>query len=62
MVPWAGQNIGIALLQTATGTGATGFWGVGNVRLSSTPEPGSLALLAVAMGIFLGYRWRTRTR
>jgi autotransporter-associated beta strand protein len=32
--PWAGQNIGIALIQPHTGT-TTGYWDIDNVRLTS---------------------------
>lgn len=56
--PWAGQNIGIALLQTATGADATGFWDIGNVRLATVPEPSSLAMLAVGLGVLVVHRWR----
>ena len=32
--PWAGQNLGIALIQPDTGT-TTGYWDINNVRLTS---------------------------
>jgi hypothetical protein len=55
--PWAGQSVGVELLQTESGTG---YWDIDNVRLTTAavPEPGSLALLAVAFGMFSARRWR----
>ncbi len=37
--PWAGQNIGVALLQTATPANAGGYWDIDNVRLVATITP-----------------------
>ena len=56
---WAGQQIGVALIQTSTGTtSGGGYWDIDNVRLESVPEPGSLALLAAAgFGLFVVQRW-----
>jgi autotransporter-associated beta strand protein len=34
--PWAGQNIGIALLQTATPVNEGGYWDINNVRLTTS--------------------------
>ena len=55
--PWAGQSIGVELLQIESGTG---YWDVDNVRLTTTavPEPGSLVLLAVGLGMLAARRWR----
>ena len=52
--PWAGQNIGVALLQIA-GTANTGYWDIDNVRLTATtvPEPGSIALLVAGFGMLV---------
>jgi hypothetical protein len=54
---WAGQDIGIDFVQTA---GSGGYWDIDNVRLTATasPEPGSPALLAAGLGIFVAQRWR----
>ena len=56
--PWAGQSIGVELLQTQSGTG---YWDIDNVRLTTAavPEPGSLALLAVGLGVLAVRKWRT---
>jgi hypothetical protein len=40
--------------------GATGFWGLDNVVVSSIPEPGSAALLALGLAAF-GVRGARRT-
>jgi autotransporter-associated beta strand protein len=37
--PWAGQNIGVALLQTATPANEGGYWDIDNVRLVATTSP-----------------------
>jgi hypothetical protein len=56
---WAGQNIGVELLQTGN---SGGYWDIDNVRLSAVPEPGSLVLLAVGLGMFVARRWRSSNR
>jgi hypothetical protein len=56
--PWAGKNIGVQLISTADFTNAGGFWNIDNVRLTATPEPASMALLAAGMGILLVRRRR----
>jgi len=58
---WAGKYIGIELesttpLQLATG----GNWDFDNVRLETVPEPGTLALLGLAIGGLLLARRRAR--
>jgi hypothetical protein len=55
--PWAGKNIGVELLQTGN---SGGYWDIDNVRLTTTavPEPGSLALLTVGLGMLAVRRWR----
>ncbi len=37
--PWAGQNIGIQLLSTASFVNAGGYWDVDNVRLTEVVAP-----------------------
>jgi autotransporter-associated beta strand protein len=37
--PWAGQPIGIDLVQTATSAQAGGYWDIDNVRLTATTPP-----------------------
>jgi hypothetical protein len=57
--PWAGQNIGVDLVQSANSSQAGGYWDVDNVRLTASPEPGSMTLLAVAgIGMLAARRWR----
>ena len=57
--PWAGQNIGVELLQTATDN-AGGYWDIDNVRLTTVavPEPSSLALLIVGVCLLAMRTWR----
>jgi len=65
---WAGQPIGIDLVQTipfdqyaqlAQASGTSGYWDIDNVRLNATPEPSSLALLAAGgIGLLAARRWR----
>jgi hypothetical protein len=57
--PWAGKNIGVQLISTADFTNSGGFWNIDNVRLTATPEPASLALLAIGAGV-LAVRRRSR--
>jgi hypothetical protein len=62
---WAGQNIGVALIQPYSVTAPAGdgsYWDVGNVRLvTPAPEPGSLVLLAAGLGAFvLGRKWSSK--
>lgn len=58
---WANKNIGI---QIATGQGTgDGYWDMDNVRLVSTvPEPGTIALAAVALTCLGMLRMRARQR
>jgi hypothetical protein len=49
--PWAGKNIGIQLLSTATFINAGGYWDVDNVRLVETVE-NQLANPAISNGQF----------
>ncbi|MGA2035920.1 MAG: PEP-CTERM sorting domain-containing protein [Thermoguttaceae bacterium] len=53
--PWAGQNIGVALIQTADLSNAGGYWDIDNVRLTATtaPEPGSIALLVAGLAMLV---------
>ncbi len=61
---WAGKNIGIQLLSTTPIEMATGGnWDFDNVRLSTVPEPASLALLTLGSAGFLISRarfWRRK--
>jgi hypothetical protein len=60
---WAGKNIGVELLQTAGSGNSGGYWDIDNVRLTSAvPEPGSLVLLAVGLGMLVGRRWRASNK
>jgi hypothetical protein len=69
---WAGQPIGIDLVQTidpgtyfsiAETGGSAGYWDISNVRLSATPEPSTLALLAAGgIGLLAARRWRAAKR
>jgi hypothetical protein len=62
--PWAGRSIGVELLQTAGANNSGGYWDIDNVRLSSAtaPEPGSLALLAIGLGVLGVRQWRSKKR
>lgn len=44
---WAGKPIGVQLISTVGLADAGGFWDIDNVRLTSIPEPASLAMLAL---------------
>jgi hypothetical protein len=44
---WAGRNIGVQLISTVTLDQAGGYWDVDNFRLTSVPEPASLAILTL---------------
>jgi hypothetical protein len=58
--PWAGKSIGVQLISTAPPTQFPGYWDIDNVRLVSTvPEPGCLALLAIGLGLLVARKWRT---
>jgi hypothetical protein len=61
---WAGKNIGVQLIQTATPEMAGGYWDFDNVRLTATaaPEPGAIVLLAVGLGGLAARRWRAWKR
>ena len=48
--PWAGQNIGIQFLSTS---GEAGVWDLDNVRLQAIPEPGTMGLLALGLGVWV---------
>ena len=47
---WAGKAIGIQLISTADFSNAQGYWDIDNVRLTSAPEPASMALTLVGAG------------
>jgi len=47
---WAGENIGIRLLSTS---GNGGIWDLDHVRLQAIPEPGTLGLLGLGLGVCL---------
>ena len=60
---WAGKNIGIQILSTTPLQMATGGnWDFDNVRLTTVPEPSSLALLALGAGGLLLFRARCLRR
>jgi hypothetical protein len=45
--PFAGKNIGVQILSPYDPAVTGGYWDVDNVRLTSVPEPASLAVLAL---------------
>ena len=52
--PWAGQNIGVALIESNSAYGSGSYWDVDNVRLAAVPEPGSIALIsATGLSLFM---------
>jgi hapalindole biogenesis HpiC1 cyclase-like protein/PEP-CTERM motif-containing protein len=51
--PWAGQPIGVALIQPLSAPNDGSYWDVDNVRLVSVPEPGSMALLSTGLLMLL---------
>ena len=58
---WAGKQIGIQLESTSSLELATGGnWDFDNIRLEQVPEPGTLALLGLAVGGLLLVRGRVR--
>jgi hypothetical protein len=61
--PWAGRNIGVALIQPYTAPLDGSYWDIDNVRLAVVPEPGSIVLLAAGLTMLvLGRRWASRKR
>jgi hypothetical protein len=60
--PWAGKAIGVQLLATATFENMGGYWDADNVRLTTTPEPATMALLAAGAGFLASRRRRTASR
>jgi hypothetical protein len=55
---WAGKNIGVQLISTADFTNGGGYWDIDNVRLTATPEPATMMLMAAGAGIL----WARRRR
>jgi hypothetical protein len=53
---WAGKNIGVQIVSTAGMF--DGYWDLDNLRLQVVPEPGTLPLVAPALGLFLWIRRR----
>ena len=60
--PWAGKNIGVQLISTASFDNSGGFWNIDNVRLEAVPEPASIALLTAGLGMVLARRRRADQR
>jgi len=61
--PWAGQNIGIEMLSTATASNEGGYWDLDNVRLTdipAVPEPCSAGFLVIGFGGLILVRSRRR--
>jgi hypothetical protein len=59
--PWVGQTIGVQLISTASFDSMGGYWDIDNVRLTAAlPEPHSITLLTVGLGVFLTRSWRRR--
>jgi hypothetical protein len=58
---WAGQPIGVALIQPNSAPLDGSYWDVDNVRVSAVPEPGTIALLVAGLGAFVvRRRWSLR--
>jgi hypothetical protein len=55
---WAGEDIGIRILSTATESNQGGAWDIDNVRLTAVPEPATVALVAIGGAIGLAARRR----
>jgi hypothetical protein len=56
---WAGENIGIRFLSLS---GEGGIWDLDNVRLQAIPEPGTMGLLAMGLGLSLVFHGRGQRR
>lgn len=56
---WAGENIGIRFLSLS---GEGGIWDLDNVRLQAIPEPGTMGLLAMGLGLSLAFHGRGQRR
>jgi hypothetical protein len=55
---WAGQKVGI-WINNIVGGGGTGYW-LDNVRLTTVPEPSSVALIASALIVLAACAWRKK--
>ena len=60
--PWAGKSVGVQIISTVPFQSAGGYWRVDNVRVTSVPEPASVALLTAGLTLLAWRRGRSKAK